>query len=538
MAWPLKGDYSDAIQNPQHCFDDPILRSGRVKESRLGGPWVASGRFALVYQIITNRKTYAVRCFQYEVTDQQVRYGLLSGYLQHFWTDSLVEFKYMPRGIRISADWHPIVRMESVDGERLDTYVERNLKNPRKLLDLAQELRGVVTGLRAAHLAHGDLQHGNVLVTPQGKMRLVDYDGMFAPIIAKKCGRKSPELGHRNYQHPARSEADFNENLDDFSALVIYLSLRALASDPGLWTEFYDEENLIFRGKDFEDTSGPVIQRLKQNPDPGVRQLTERLIRFGRGPISQVQDLETVLADLKEAPVQAKPQPTLTPAKPQPTPTPAKPQRAMAQARPQPAPAQVRPQPQRLPKPRRSGSQIAITDDAGSEIREILCTLERRRDAHNLCHFVIRNLGPTNLEVGVDPEPGAQAWLRIEKQGPLVIAPGGSRRIDVHVSYHDLLERGGKGKILISNPASSAWWTTNSSTVKGHVHVNVRIIQPKPRGAVPAVLTAIAAFLLSIFLAQFTSSCQMSSLTTPHNMSTASPQPAAQPPAPGAQGST
>ncbi len=30
-------------------------------------------------------------------------------------------------------------------------------------------------------IAHGDLKHDNVLVTPDGKLRLIDYDSMFTP---------------------------------------------------------------------------------------------------------------------------------------------------------------------------------------------------------------------------------------------------------------------------------------------------------------------------------------------------------------------
>ena len=79
--------------------------------------------------------------------------------------------------------------------------------------------------LRAANIAHGDLQHGNVVVVGD-QLRLLDYDGMFVPALANK---QSNECGHRNYQLPKRSRWDYGPHLDHFSAWVIYVSLVAVA---------------------------------------------------------------------------------------------------------------------------------------------------------------------------------------------------------------------------------------------------------------------------------------------------------------------
>src|SRR5438034_11486371 len=66
-------------------------------------------------------------------------------------------------------------------------------------------------------MAHGDLQHGNILVRG-GSIHLVDYDGMWVPALK---GRHATETGHRAYQHPERSEQDYGQEIDRFSVLVI-----------------------------------------------------------------------------------------------------------------------------------------------------------------------------------------------------------------------------------------------------------------------------------------------------------------------------
>ena len=122
-----------------------------------------------------------------------------------------------------------------------------------------------MASLRGLRIAHNDLQHGNVMVQADGSIRLVDYDGMYLPEFR---GERSPELGHKNYQHPQRSAEHYDENVDNFPSLVIYVSLLAVAADAGLW-DFHDEDNLILTRKDYADPgSSEVFGRLKRSSDP------------------------------------------------------------------------------------------------------------------------------------------------------------------------------------------------------------------------------------------------------------------------------
>jgi len=146
--------------------------------------------------------------------------------------------------------------MEWVEGEPLIPFIERNLHYPAALLSLASRWLEMTKALGRLSIAHGDLQHGNVLVL-NGDLKLVDYDGMFVPSLA---GKNSRELGQRNYQHPLRTEFDYGPNLDNFSSWVIYISLIALALQPQLWSQFRGgDERLLFRKEDFENPETSVI---------------------------------------------------------------------------------------------------------------------------------------------------------------------------------------------------------------------------------------------------------------------------------------
>ncbi len=139
--------------------------------------------------------------------------------------------------------------MEWIDGLPLDVYIPNILSRADVLRFLAGFWLKVLQAIRDGGMVHGDLQHGNVIVDSSNTLRLVDLDGMFVPAIA---GWKAAELGHQHYQHPRRLGNHFDASLDNFSGLVIYLSLIALAARPSLWNEYHDE-NLIFSKGDFEN---------------------------------------------------------------------------------------------------------------------------------------------------------------------------------------------------------------------------------------------------------------------------------------------
>ncbi|NWJ94361.1 MAG: protein kinase family protein [Chloroflexi bacterium] len=296
MTWPNSADYNQSLQHPHLCFQDPDLKQGKVLSvDQWGIPRGSAGSYARVYEFQNSKlqKIIAVRCFTIEVTDQQQRYYLLKQYLGQTNISSLVEFDYRLQGISIKGQIYPILCMEYVKGKSLDSYIEENLRNPKLLEDLAEHWYNVIIDLRRARIAHGDLQHGNILIDRNGRIRLVDYDGMFTPNLQNQ---KPNEFGHLNYQHPKRASIKYySEDMDNFSALVIYLSILALSSDSNLWKEFKDDENLLFKDQDFNKIGQTNIwYRLKQNSNPKVVFLTSMLEKFCGLSIDTIPSLSEI----------------------------------------------------------------------------------------------------------------------------------------------------------------------------------------------------------------------------------------------------
>ncbi len=262
--YPTPSDYQEAVQVPASAFRDPELQKATPRTNVLGLPQPITGAFAAVFPMTTDGGTpYAVKCFLSEVPNQQTRYEAVSDYLKTVEIDALVAFDYQPDGIRVQGTDYPLLKMEWVDGTVLNRFVEAHLDAPETLANLAESWAELMGNLEACDLAHGDLQHGNVLVQKTDEnlqLRLVDYDTVYVPPLE---GWTSAEVGHRNYQHPDRTDADFGPYLDRFPGLVIYIALRATAARPSLWERYDTGENLLFRDADFYDPEqSPLFDEL------------------------------------------------------------------------------------------------------------------------------------------------------------------------------------------------------------------------------------------------------------------------------------
>jgi hypothetical protein len=293
-SWPSPQDYNEAIQNPEICFSDSELQNGEVEVNAIGLPKPISGSFASVYKVQCGGKAYAVRCFLQEVDHQQKRYEAISHYFLHQGFKFAVPFSFIREGIKIGDKWFPILKMEWIDGVTVDQFVRQEASNPARLLWLAEELRQLVEDMQSRRIAHGDLQHANLIID-KDRLLLVDYDGVYVPQLN---GLESAELGHRNYQHPKREPKDFGPELDNFSIWVIYVSLRILAADPGLVKcADQDLESLLFTRDDFLNPDASVLFHLLEQhrskeivrnakllravlkqPYPNIPRLSERVV--------------------------------------------------------------------------------------------------------------------------------------------------------------------------------------------------------------------------------------------------------------------
>jgi serine/threonine protein kinase len=298
--YPSRTDIVTAMRNPLVSFKSNEIIGGSViqKGSRI---IQYSGGYTTVFPFHkqTGNKV-AVRLWIADIGDAKKRSLEISNYLENLNNAYFAGFKYIDDAVLVNGTLHPIVLMDWVDGQTLKEYINSNITNTSKILDLAEKFKEMTAYFHKENIAHGDLQHGNILIKSDGSLVAIDYDSMF---IEPLNGMTDTIKGLPGYQHPTRHSNQFvNSRLDYFSELVIYLSLLIFVDTPKLWDDYYETEDLLFSKDDFSNPSNSklIITHLKST-NPTISELTEKMVEELKATdIAQLRPLEDLLVNRRE----------------------------------------------------------------------------------------------------------------------------------------------------------------------------------------------------------------------------------------------
>jgi hypothetical protein len=287
---PDGSQYTAAIQTPSIAFRDPRLRVAQPALDRHGLPVVSAGGFAVAFRVNGSSASWAVRCFTRMTEGLEGRYSKVAAFLASRSESHWLHIEYLREGLLVDGRWWPVTIMPWVEGVTLNEWVAAHLNDSDAVRNMAKQFAGVVESLEHAGVAHGDLQHGNVLVGRSDLLKLIDYDGMFVPGLE---GEPMPEVGHPHYQHPLRGQAPFGSKLDRFSAAVIWSGLSAVANQPLLWDTYDNGENILFTAKDYADPhASPLFSALHSDArNASMAESIERLLQVSVERLPPLKDV-------------------------------------------------------------------------------------------------------------------------------------------------------------------------------------------------------------------------------------------------------
>ena len=266
MQYPLISEYVKAIQDAGDNLEQ-LAHLTPVLDDH-GEPYRSSGAFAVVFKMQdkSTGKYYALKCFTEEQQGRAEAYRQIADELDLLDSPYITSVKYMEKELFVDSqceeDEFPVLLMDWVDGETMETYIAANYQNQSAMSMLCYRFGKMAAWLRTQSFAHGDIKPDNIIVRPDGSLSLVDYDGMFVPSM-KGC--KSPTIGTRDFSHPLRTVDDFDETIDDFSLASIALSLKAISMKSTLLDIYGASDRLLFSENDYRNPSNSkVISALQE----------------------------------------------------------------------------------------------------------------------------------------------------------------------------------------------------------------------------------------------------------------------------------
>lgn len=241
---PTVSEYIDALANPHGLFR--TLGAVEPETDAWGNVRFIAGGNAVVFRVAADERQLMLKCYIRPPRHSREVYGWLATHPDpllspaRLLTEELYVYDALGRGA-----YHDVVVAEWVDGTTLDTEIRRAAREygPLRFRELSVAFDALASQLLRREWAHGDLKPENIVVEPDGRMRLVDYDAMFVPPLR---GSATAELGTPPFQHPARNENHFDTHIDDYPVALISICLRALALDSGLFARHNTGDNLLF----------------------------------------------------------------------------------------------------------------------------------------------------------------------------------------------------------------------------------------------------------------------------------------------------
>lgn len=255
-----------------------------------------SGSYAVVFKATNADRQYAIRCFISADQENIDRYRSIHEYLSSVKASWLTHLELLENEITVESKAYPIIKMDWIEGKLLNNYIDTILTNNTALTALQEEIVSVSQSLESHKVGHGDIQCGNVLVTPSvnGKpiIKLIDYDGMYVPSLAN---RLNLERGRIEFQHPHRLRQAYNEKIDRFSFWVILCALEALKYDKSLWKEvmqggYNTLDNVLFTGEDLRVfNSSALVTRLYSLQKQSLSFYLDKLNKFCNSSPNEVE---------------------------------------------------------------------------------------------------------------------------------------------------------------------------------------------------------------------------------------------------------
>lgn len=311
------------------CFR--ALGGGSISMAGAAQPFRVAGNEAVVYRLENAAPGFiALRCFLTDKLDNSVlaRYERLSKdatlrRLRAPEHSPLVQFVHLfSDGLLIPGPdfrslTEPVIAMEWIEGPTLLEAVDRAARQgeQRVLNALANSWLRAVSANRAVDFSHGSLTGQNVMIDLERGPVFVDYDTAWWPGAVSVAKAKPPPA----YAHP-RGVASAPERRDDFAALLIFVSLRALGIDPTLREEYGDtpariDGALLFSPSDLASPNkSKLFERLKQLPDDEFQGMLGVLREACRSSVDAVPPIDdawqaarAAVMELRAAPPPAPP---------------------------------------------------------------------------------------------------------------------------------------------------------------------------------------------------------------------------------------
>ena len=295
--FPSVSEYRASLERPAELFRS--IEIEEVCRDVYGEIELRNGNSAAVFRIRTKEsagKTMCLRCFRKGNPHLPAVYRYLSRcgsplvspcryYEQEMCVATLSDARYR---------YYDVVLSEWVTGRTLQQCVASAAKHRDR--NALERLAGIFDRMCARLLkeewAHGDLKPDNIIITPSGHGRLIDYDAAYVPDSGFDS---TPEIGTPAYQHPLRDTGMYDKHIDDYPIALLSANLHLIALAPHLMPD-NDETPPLCATKIFSGDTAMLDTALRFFAEEADAR-NYRLCKLLASPTPYIENIEEFFAD-------------------------------------------------------------------------------------------------------------------------------------------------------------------------------------------------------------------------------------------------
>lgn len=233
---------------------------------------VGSGSFGTVYKVEKDNNIYAAKVFSEsfvlsEYKNDRNRITNEIDTLKMVNSDNLVkyydDFEYV---IESGLKTHIII-MEFVTGKKITDAIE-NIEDEKQLVDLFKNILNAVKQLHSYGIIHRDLKPDNILITSDGKIKIIDY-GLVKLIDFSSITRTGDRVGSPMFMSPEQiSDSKHITSRSDIYSLGVILYL--------MFTKSYPYDVISLEELVYKILNVPIIPPTERNNN--IPQYIEKII--------------------------------------------------------------------------------------------------------------------------------------------------------------------------------------------------------------------------------------------------------------------
>jgi hypothetical protein len=303
IDWPTADQIDKALSNLKEKSNRDEIHHLEVVENMMGLPLSFPGQFARVYKMHDNKnnQNVALRFFSKKKKGSMNRYRILHEYFEPYFQKDLlsffINFDFIKDAVNISVDEEehqfPIIKMGWIEGETLEEFLQKE-SNKIKINKIKINFKKIIDEMERHEIAHGDLHPKNMIVSKNKEIKLVDYDCTY---LKEFEGKKMPELGDPDCQHPNRVNFKYDHTIDRFSAFVLYFALSILEDNP----EFSGIRNgeFIFSRADYENPEkSETFKKISELESPEIQYFLKILKDICREEKPSIDPLSSIVENI------------------------------------------------------------------------------------------------------------------------------------------------------------------------------------------------------------------------------------------------